>query len=127
MEGGNSVMNQHFQQMAAFRAEREKAHEEGVPALKRLFAIAQGNSGQCKSVARFLLALYNGYRFPLDLRELRGIDAPIFPDCIAVLKMDSSPKREVHCYFENGSAIFEQLAADWDIENMALVREQAKK
>ena len=82
MEGGNSVMNQHFQEIEALRLEREKAHEEGIPALKRLLPIAQGHSGQCKSVARFLLSLYNGYRFPLDLRELRRIDAPIFADFI---------------------------------------------
>lgn len=32
----------------------------GVEALKRLVAVAQGNSGQCRHVASFLLGLYNG-------------------------------------------------------------------
>lgn len=97
--------------------DRLAAHAVGVPALRRLLPIAQGHSGQCRIVAAFLLGLYNGTRFPFDMTDFRCLDRAIFEDCITVLKMDNSPMREVHTYFENGSAIFEQLAVDWNIKD----------
>lgn len=108
--------------MAARRCEREKMERlrpivqaEGVEALKRLLPIAQGSAGQCRRVAAFLLGLYNGIRFPLDLSELRGLDQNIFNDCLVVLRMDHLAFQEVHTYFQNGGEIFERLAADWKI------------
>lgn len=106
----------------AMRREREEAvkaqpaiQAEGLEALKRLLPIAQGHAGQCKIVANFLLSLYNGMRFKFDLTDFRALDRKIFNDCLAVLKMDYTPVREVHCYFEDGGQIWEQLAKDWGI------------
>lgn len=108
--------------MAERRREREEAERqrpidqaEGLEALKRLLPIAQGRSGQCRRVAAFLLGIYNGTRFPLDLTILRGLDQKIFDDCLAVLRMDHIATQEVHTYFQNGGAIWERLAADWKI------------
>ncbi len=127
MEGGNSVMNQHFQKMEALRVEREKAHEEGVPALKRLLPIAQRDTGQSGVVARFLLGLYNGNCFPFDLTDLRRLDTAVFMDCLLVLKMDNRLMKEVHCYFDNGNEIWQNLAIDWNVENVMRLREKARK
>lgn len=99
------------------RVEQEKNHAKGIPALQRLLPIAQGHSGQCRIVAHFLLSLYNGNRFPFDLTDFRSLDAVIFDDCIAVLLMDRHPKQEVHCYFENGGEIWEDLAKKWQLNN----------
>ena len=96
-------------------AARPQINKDGEAALRRLFDIAHGHSGQCRYVAAFLLGLYNGGRFRFDLTDLRGLDAEIFDDCIKVLKMDSTPKLEVHQYFENGGERFEQLAKRWAI------------
>ena len=108
--------------MSERRREREEAERqrpidqaEGLEALKRLLPIAKGRSGQCRRVAAFLLAIYNGTRFPLDLTMLRGLDQKIFDDCLAVLRMDHIATQEVHTYFQNGGAIWERLAADWKI------------
>ncbi|MBK1781602.1 hypothetical protein JHL22_10260 [Advenella sp. WQ 585] len=95
--------------------DKEKCHSKGIPALKRLLAIAQGNSGQCRIVANFLLSLYNGDRFKFDLTDFRSLDISIFIDSIAVLGMDYRPKQEVHCYFENGGKIWEDLAEKWKL------------
>jgi len=89
----------------------------GVEALVRLLKIAQGNSGQCRYVAAFLLGLYNGNRFKFDLTDFRCLDRAIFDDCIEVLKLDYSPVREVHAYFKNGNAIWEELADSWRIRD----------
>jgi hypothetical protein len=94
---------------------QQAAHDEGIPALKRLYEVAHGNSGQCRYIAACLLGLYNGTRFPFDLTDLRCVDVALFDDCIRVLRMDSMLRREVHTYFPNGGPMFEKLARRWGI------------
>lgn len=112
---------------AEMKREREEAHRQlpeiraaGLDALTRLLPIAQGSSGQCRYVAAFLLGLYNGDRFPFDLTNFRCLDRKIFKDCMAVLAMDYQPAQEVHCYFEHGGEIWEQLAKDWGIPDRVI-------
>lgn len=100
----------------------------GATALQRLLKVAMGDSGQCRYIARFLLGLYNGTRFPFDLTDLRAIDNDLFEDCMTVLRMDARiTRQEVHNYFDNGQAIFEALAKDWNVQDMYKVREDAKR
>lgn len=87
-----------------------KIRREGEKALKELMPIAQGGTGQSTVVAKFLLGLYNGHRFPFDMTEFRRLDREVFEKCQAVLMMDAQPEREVHTYFEDGQRIFEELA-----------------
>lgn len=63
---------------------------EGEAALRRLLPVAQRDTGQSSVIARFLLNLYNGDRFPFDLTDLRRLDYELFDDCLAVLKMDAA-------------------------------------
>lgn len=100
----------------------------GVDALRRLYKVACGHSGQCSRIARFLLGLYNGDRYPFDLTELRGIDDALYDDCIRVLNIDARlTRREVHAYFEQGGAKWEALADHWRVVDMRLVRIAAKQ
>lgn len=85
----------------------------GEKALRDLMPVAQSDTGQSAVVAKFLLGLYNGHRFPFDLNEFRRLDLELFEMCQAVMAMDFQHDREVHEYFENGGRIFEQLAATW--------------
>jgi len=102
--------------------QRAALEESGFEALQRLYQAAIGHSGQCRVVARFLLGLYNGMRFPFDLSELRGLDTNLFEDCMALLRMDARlTRKEVHLYFDDGSAKFEALVQRWavlDIEKL---------
>jgi hypothetical protein len=56
-------------------------------------------------VRRFLLGLYNGDAWPMNLNDLRGLDQPIQEDVLAVLAMDMSPRREIHHYVEGAEAL----------------------
>lgn len=124
-----------LQAMAAMRAERERQEAErprleaeGFEALQRLYVVATQDSGQCRYIARFLLGLYNGRRFPFDLTDLRAIDGGLFDDCMAVLRMDAQvTRKEVHQYFTDGGKRFEQLAKDWAVEDMETVRDDATR
>jgi hypothetical protein len=106
-----------FAEREARAAARPSILTEGEAALRRLFDIAQGQSGQCRHVAAFLLGLYHGGRFRFDLTDLRCVDHAIFEDCMAVLKMDAQPKQEVHCYFPNGGKKFEEMAKRWGVKD----------
>lgn len=85
--------------------------ERGMPALQRLFELAeQSDSGQARRVATFLAGLYNGPRFKFDLTNLRALDHSLIEDCLAVLAMDAfACEREVHRYFEDGGNRFESM------------------
>jgi hypothetical protein len=69
---------------------------ETAQALVHLWRMAQGYSSSEKAAARFLLGLYNGYRFKFDLTDFRLFDRGNFNRCMLVLAMDHTPKAEVH-------------------------------
>ncbi len=94
-----------------------KPTDSQISALNRLWKIANGHSGQCKVVAKFLLGLYNGTRFLFDLTDLRGLDESIFTDCMTVLHMDArNTYAEVHVLLNVPGVAFETLAKDWKIK-----------
>lgn len=103
--------------IAAMLADQERraaaAQAEGLPALRRLVEVAQQDSGQSRVCARFLLGLYNGRHWHFDMAELRLLDQSLHDDCLAVLRLDQRPAREVHQYIPNGHQVFESLKARW--------------
>lgn len=116
-ESMQDAMNARLQKLRDFQAQQPEIQGEGLEALIRLVTIAQNNSGQCKTVANFLLSCYNGTRFKFDLSDFRSLDLEIFEDCLLVLKMDYKPVREIHTYFKDGGDMFEKLAKDWKIRD----------
>ena len=88
---------------------------EKVEALRRLWDIANGHSGQCRVVAGFLLGLYNGEEYPFDLTAFRSLDQEIFMDCLTVLALDYHPEMEVHAWLGVSGDRFVQLADAWGI------------
>ena len=101
---------------AAIR-QRAADRDQGLASLRELVRIAQGNSGQCRYIARLLAGVYNGRRFPFDLTDLRAIDDELFEHALAVLRMDHAPEKEVHNYFVNGSKLWEEdIIKGWDLD-----------
>ena len=99
----------------------------GVESLKVLWDVANRDSGQCRVIAAFLLGLYNGARFPFDLTDLRCVDSALYEHCGAVLHMDARVcEQEIHLYFEDGGAKFEQLAKDWQLTDHMALQHQLK-
>jgi hypothetical protein len=88
--------------------------DDGVPALRRLFAIAHEDGGSSYVAALFLLGLYDPKRFPFPLTELRMLDHGCFEDVLRVLQMDTlACSHSIEHYFALGAKRFEQLASDW--------------
>jgi hypothetical protein len=99
-----------------FQTRREEAIAAGLPALKRVLAVARRDTGQSQVCGRFLLSLYNGPAFPFDLTDLRRLDVELHDDCLAVLRLDASPEKEVHKYFVDGDRIWDELKVAWTTE-----------
>lgn len=99
--------------IAKLEAERAPIIAAGIEALRRLIAVAQRDTGQSRKCGRFLLSCYNGQAWPFDLTDLRCIDASLFEDCLAVLRMDRQPEVEIHQRIEGGSALWHQFKMDW--------------
>ena len=93
--------------VAAQKVASDKAREAGIPALKRLFELAETrHSGQIKIIASVLAACYNGRSYRVNLQDFRALDGDIFDDVLAVIRMDSRPQKEVHEYFVRGEERF---------------------
>jgi hypothetical protein len=99
--------------VAQYEAAKPAIHAAGLAAVVRLVPIAQKDTGQSVTIAKFLLGVYNGRMFPFDLTNLRNLDIDLHNDCLAVLRMDHSALCEIHLLVNNGPATFEQLARDW--------------
>jgi hypothetical protein len=105
------AVNDFLSQILDLDRERQAATDLGIPALIRLAAIADRDTGQADTVRSFLLGLWNGYRFPFNLVRLRGLDKGLFDDCMAVLTLDArATAKEVHHYLDNGDELFERWA-----------------
>lgn len=104
-----SALTTMFQELANIEHHRAQAHAEGQPALQRLALAARLSSGQARIVGRFLLGLYDAHSYPFPLSDLRGLDLDLFQDCLAVLRMDYHPVREIHEYLTDGPELFRQL------------------
>jgi hypothetical protein len=90
-------------------------YDKEIEAAKRLWRIAQSDTGQSGVVAMFLLGLYNGPRFPFDLTELRRLDSSLFDDCILVLTLEKFPIMEIHRRLGISSEQFDNLAERWGL------------
>lgn len=102
-------------EVSEFEVQKPAIMRAGKSALDRLLAVAQGHSGQCRTVAAFLLGLYNGPDYRFDLTSLRGLDLNLHRDCMAVLAMDYTAKVEVHELVEDGTQVFLALASQWGL------------
>jgi len=103
--------------------------EAGLAALQRLLKVAHGVTGQSRVAALFLLGLYNGPDFKFDLTDLRYLDSNLVEDCLALLRMDSNPEKEVHQYIENGQEVWQGLRSTWindDLQLFAEIKDSSK-
>ncbi|CAD5378987.1 conserved hypothetical protein [Pseudomonas sp. OF001] len=89
--------------------ERPAIRAAGLAALERLVPVALRGTGQSSVIGRFLLGLYNGSEYRFDLTDFRLLDGELFDDCLALLRMDNMPEREVHEYLADGEAVFAEL------------------
>lgn len=106
--------------------DREALGAMGESALQRLLVVSKRRSAQSAVVARFLVALHDGRRFPFDLGELRSVHAEVFRDCAEVLKMDALTRLEIHELVTGGGRALERLAERWSMLDMDKLKTAAR-
>ncbi|HHH9441355.1 TPA: hypothetical protein ACP32N_003294 [Pseudomonas aeruginosa] len=100
-------------------AESEVLRTLGRKSLRHLIQVANGFSGQCRYVARFLAGCYDGVRYPFDLTDLRCLDPELFLDCIATMRLLYESREAVQTNVAGGDEVFRRLISDWSIEEYA--------
>jgi hypothetical protein len=88
----------------------------GKKSLQHLIAVAQGFSGQCRHIARFLVGCYDGCRYPFDPTRFRCIDHDLFLECIAVIRLLYETRHGIDKNILEGVSVFNRLIQDWSIE-----------
>ena len=72
-------------------------------AFQRLLQLAETrDSGQVRRVALFIAATYNGEAFPLDLFELRAVDAAISDDMLLCIDQLRWGQSDLHSLVPDG-------------------------
>lgn len=104
-----------------------------LDALSKVFemAVRHNDTGGGSTLAKLLLGLYNGRRFPFDLTDLRRLDPGNFSAAMQVISMDVTHFRaEVHVVIaeiwnategEIGN-VFENWAYDYGLPGRGLKR-----
>ena len=95
-----------------YQMKREEMRLQGLPALDRLIQAAQQEGGQASTLQRFLLGLYNGAAWPMNLNDLRNLDWDLQEDVLKVLAMDMRPEREIHEWVIGSNELFVQWRND---------------
>jgi hypothetical protein len=85
----------------------------GAPALERLLVVAEkGSSGQCKRIARFIGACWNGSRH-FDLYDLRAVDRKFSDDMLLVLDLLRWGQIAIERTIANGDKRIEAMLTAW--------------
>lgn len=95
---------------------RERNHQaqlqqRGLPALKHLADVAQGDSHQPQHCRRVLLAVYNSVAWPLNLTCLRVLDHDLRQAALAVIEWSAISDHELHEYLPDGHQLMQCFAA----------------
>lgn len=95
---------------------RERSHQaqlqqRGLPALKHLADVAQGDSHQPQHCRRVLLAVYNSVAWPLNLTSLRALDDDLRRAALAVIEWSAVSDHELHEYLPHGHKLMQRFAA----------------
>ena len=69
---------------------RNAAAAQGADeALMRVIAVARRDTGQSRILRGLLLSLYHSTAFPFPMTDLRGLDASLIDDALAVIRADA--------------------------------------
>ncbi len=89
------------------------ATTEAIESLQRLLTIAQGDTGQCRRVASFLLAWWNaGACGGFDLTDLWALDADICRDMLRVFGLVAGVREYPDRLLPGSREAFERLAKE---------------
>jgi len=94
-----------------------EATAKGGQAYARLVNLAETrDSGQIRSVVRFIASTYNGQAFPFDLFELRGLDEAIGDDMLLCLDALRWGRIDLYRLIPDGDERVKAVIAQWGLK-----------
>lgn len=106
-------------QLAIWEQRATEAQAKGAQAYARLLSIAEGSdTGQASRVAAFIASTFNGYAFPFDLFELRGLDVEISDDMMACIDALRWGKADLHKLVPEGQKRVQALIQAWGLKSI---------
>lgn len=104
------TMNPYYNTPAYLKQHEKMAHDAGIPALERLYELAQGVTHESYIAGLFLVGFYDGKRFPFNLSRLKELQPSNFMDCMLVMHLEFQARQEIYDYLELEVTDFEQMA-----------------
>jgi hypothetical protein len=95
----------------------QKAQSAAAQAYERLLALAErSDTGQARTVARFVAATFDGGTFPLNLFELRSVDVAISDDMLVCLDALRWGKADLYKLVPDGHERILGMCAAWGLK-----------
>jgi len=103
--------------MSLLEEERGAITKAAMEGLQKITTALNQRSGthQCRTLAQFLAALYNGFDYRFDATYLRGLDTELANACLAYLNFDRLGIDEVHQYLPGGAEQLHRWLEDNDV------------
>jgi len=99
-----------------FEERSRAAQAKAAHALARLLELAETrDSGQIRRVAKFIAALYNGDRYPMDLFDLRAVDVTISDDVIVCIDALRWGRADLYKLVPDGQRRIEAIVRNWGV------------
>ena len=95
---------------AFLKLQAKMAHDAGIPALERLYELAQGDSRESYIVGLFLISCYKGKKYPFNMQFLKELQPNSLMDCIAVIHLEYHARQEIFDYLNVEVKDFEKLS-----------------
>jgi len=93
------------------------AQGQAAQAYERLLALAEKHdSGQVRTVARFVASTFDGQTFPLDPFDLRAVDVAISDDMLLCLDALRWGKADLHKLIANGHDRIIAMCRSWGLK-----------
>ncbi len=103
-------------QRLAWDARARTAQDTAAPAFERLLKLAEGtDSGQGRSVVRFLACTFGRELRPFDVFEFRAVDVPTSDDMLACLDALRWGRAELYSLVPNGEARVLAALKGWGV------------
>ena len=99
-------------------AERsQRAQAAAAQAYERLLRLTENrNSGQIKTVARFVASAFDGQTFPFDPFDLRAVDVSISDDMLVCLDALRWGKADLHKLVPDGYSRILKMCEAWNLK-----------
>lgn len=105
------------QQEREWQQRARLAQTAAAQALGRLLVMAETrDSGQIRTVARFIASTFDGQTFPFDLFDLRAVDVQISDDMLVCLDALRWGKADLYKLVPDGHKRILDVCAAWGIK-----------